>query len=135
MRKYKIATILFYTDEKEVLIQDRRSISKYGEEWGFFGGKIKKGETPRQAIVREVKEELAHDLSDFEKLGEIEVVQEHEFKSNIHIYIKNITRKDAEEFTVLEGDGAEFVSISELKKKKMLIGMDRIICMFEKFIF
>ena len=59
-----VALIIFYKDDK-ILVQDRRDISKFGEEWGFFGGRIESGETPEQAVVREAKEELSYDLKDF----------------------------------------------------------------------
>ncbi len=59
-----VALIVFYEDDK-VLIQDRKDMSKYGEEWGFFGGRIEAGETPEEAVVRETKEELSYDLKDF----------------------------------------------------------------------
>jgi len=59
-----IAIIIFYKDDK-ILVQDRRNRSKWGEEYGFFGGSIEVGETPEQAVVRETKEELSYDLKDF----------------------------------------------------------------------
>jgi 8-oxo-dGTP diphosphatase len=58
MEKRKVAIVLFYDDNKNILIQDRRAISKHGEEYGFFGGHIEKDETPEQALKREIKEEL-----------------------------------------------------------------------------
>jgi len=58
MIKRKVAIILPYNDGKKVLIQDRRKISKVGEEYGFFGGGLESEETPKQALIREIKEEL-----------------------------------------------------------------------------
>jgi len=59
MKTYKISVVLFY-DKNNILIQDRKdfAIRRFGEEYGFFGGKIKQGETPEQALKREIKEEL-----------------------------------------------------------------------------
>lgn len=49
MKTRNVALIIFYDENKRILLQDRLNISKYGEEWGFFGGEIKEGETPEEA--------------------------------------------------------------------------------------
>ena len=54
----KVAVVLFYNSQGEILLQDRRSRSKWGEEYGFFGGTVEDGETPEQTIRRELEEEL-----------------------------------------------------------------------------
>ena len=49
-----------------LLLEDRRSHSKYGEEWGFFGGKKEEQDKSIEATLkREVKEELGIELSRF----------------------------------------------------------------------
>ena len=58
MKQRNLSTIIFFEHDGRILLQDRRSITKFGEEWGPFGGSIETGETPDQAIRREVKEEL-----------------------------------------------------------------------------
>jgi mutator protein MutT len=66
METYKISIVLFY-DKNNILIQDRKdfSIRRFGEEYGFFGGKIKQEETPEQALKREIKEELNIEIKNF----------------------------------------------------------------------
>jgi len=64
MIKRKVAIILFHTNGT-ILIQDRKEMSKHGEEYGFFGGKIEENENPEQALKREIKEELGIDIKGF----------------------------------------------------------------------
>jgi len=41
-----------------LLLQERGSYSKVGEKHGYFGGNIERGEKPKDALIRELKEEL-----------------------------------------------------------------------------
>ena len=54
----KVSVALFYNEEGKIILQDRRKKSKWGEKYGLFGGKAENGETPKQTIDRELKEEL-----------------------------------------------------------------------------
>ena len=54
----KVSVALFYNQQGQILIQDRRDKSKWGEKYGLFGGKAEDGETPKETIDRELKEEL-----------------------------------------------------------------------------
>jgi len=67
----RVAVIVFYDEKKRILLQYRAGLSRYGTEWGFFGGKIESGETPEQALVREIKEELDYDLKEYKFLCEL----------------------------------------------------------------
>jgi 8-oxo-dGTP pyrophosphatase MutT (NUDIX family) len=58
MKIDRVSLILPYDKKMNVLFQDRKKISKKGEEYGFFGGHIENNETPEQALEREMKEEL-----------------------------------------------------------------------------
>ena len=54
----KVSVILFYDSQGNILLQDRRTRSKWGEEYGFFGGGGEDGEFPDETLRRELKEEL-----------------------------------------------------------------------------
>jgi 8-oxo-dGTP pyrophosphatase MutT (NUDIX family) len=53
-----VSIVFFYEPGGLTLIQDRREISKWGEDYGLFGGTREPGETPKQTAKRELKEEL-----------------------------------------------------------------------------
>jgi hypothetical protein len=40
MEKRTIAIVVLYTDDKQILMQNRTSMSKYGEEWSYWGGGV-----------------------------------------------------------------------------------------------
>ncbi len=42
-----------------ILLSQRRADQSWGLSWEFPGGKVESGENPRDALVREVREELA----------------------------------------------------------------------------
>lgn len=51
-------------DEKgRLLLQQRLSGKHHGGLWEFPGGKVESGETPREALLREIAEELGIDLA------------------------------------------------------------------------
>jgi len=58
--KVKLAEVII-TDSGKVLLVQQRKQSAYGL-WSFPGGHIEDGETPEQAINREVREELGTSL-------------------------------------------------------------------------
>ena len=67
---------IFIIKEGKILLQFRDNSPNitWPNSWAIFGGGIEKGETPRQAIVRELQEEL--DL----KIENPELVLKNKFK-------------------------------------------------------
>ena len=60
-----VAAVIFRGSEsgtREVLAT-QRGYGEFKDWWEFPGGKIEEGETPQQALTREIKEELAFHLS------------------------------------------------------------------------
>lgn len=46
----------------ERIFATQRGYGDYKDGWEFPGGKVEQGETPEQALVREIREELAMDI-------------------------------------------------------------------------
>ncbi len=57
-----VAAVALIDSEGRVLMQRRREGKEHGGLWEFPGGKLEPGETPEQATVREIAEELALEL-------------------------------------------------------------------------
>lgn len=56
--KVVAAVICDSLDEKKQIFATARGYGEFKGQWEFPGGKIEAGETPQQALVREIKEEL-----------------------------------------------------------------------------
>jgi len=110
-----VSLIIFYKDNK-ILLQDRRNMSKFGEEWGFFGGRIEQSETPEQAVIRETKEELSYDLKKFrfvtQTYGKVKDVN-----FSCYVYIAPLTT--IEDFQQKEGQAMALFTEQEALKLKM----------------
>ena len=57
----RVAIAILYRDDK-FLLQLRDDIPNivYPAHWGFFGGHLDPGETPYEAVIRELQEEIAY---------------------------------------------------------------------------
>jgi len=124
MFQKKLALILLYDSKKRILLQDRRNMSKYGEDWGYFGGKIEEGESSRVAICREVKEELEFELKSPVYLAQYVTVGRHIKKKEEHriiqeVFLKKISSRDYDSMKLHEGAGMKWFSLSEIKKLNM----------------
>ena len=55
---------LFIEHEGRILLLHRQENKSQGNLWGIPGGKLDKGETPLEAVLRETKEETGYDFSE-----------------------------------------------------------------------
>lgn len=49
--------------EDQILLLHRQNHVSQGNKWGIPGGKVEKNESPREAVIREVREETGLDIS------------------------------------------------------------------------
>ena len=59
-----VSAVALVDVDGRVLVQQRPADKHLGGTWEFPGGKVHDGETPEQALVRELNEELAIDITE-----------------------------------------------------------------------
>lgn len=109
----KVSAVIFYDDKNRILLQDRTGYKNPGEEYGFWGGGIENGETPEQALVREIKEELNYNLKDFKFIG-VFYGQHKDFKLIMYTFISKLV--DVSNFKQKEGRGMKLVDLKTAEK-------------------
>jgi ADP-ribose pyrophosphatase YjhB (NUDIX family) len=107
------ALIVPINSKHQIFIQDRRGHKK--PDWGYFGGEIEIGETPTQAVIREMKEELqinvrADELKYFG--ASITVLGDRKIIRYMFLY-----PTDQNRFDVLEGKGGHWLTFAEVSER------------------
>lgn len=127
----KVALMVFYDTERRILLQDRRDISKFGEEWGFFGGRLEGSETLEEGVTREVGEELTYDIqkNEYRYVGYVAI--KFGGVSERHFFVSPLEDKEIR-FSQKEGQGRRLYTISEARTLKMMPGDDQCLDLLEK---
>ena len=114
----EVACIILFDKDKRMLLQhrteDARDLPGY---WAFFGGKVEEGETPREAAVREVFEEL-----EFVSIKPLRAMRQR-FVLSGRKMMKNVFMeycKDKSKLRLNEGQGWGWFGLAEMHKLKMV---------------
>ncbi|MEZ5385666.1 MAG: NUDIX domain-containing protein, partial [Prosthecobacter sp.] len=70
---------------------------KWSHRWGIPGGKIKRGETCGEALVREIEEETALAIRDIEFVMVQDCIEPPEFQRSAHFLLLNYVARCADE--------------------------------------
>tara|TARA_Y100000588_G_C14226602_1_gene913423 strand:- start:795 stop:1247 length:453 start_codon:yes stop_codon:yes gene_type:complete len=102
------------------LRDDRQDIFFPGR-WGLFGGAIEDGESPLEAIKREIWEELSvdFDYERFSSCGEIKLVND-KHKVTRYFFTLEISELEIKEMVVTEGKGWDFLSYGCMNEIRMV---------------
>lgn len=113
MKKVEVVAAIIYFESEILCVQRPKNKHNYiSEKFEFPGGKIEKGETQKEALKRELVEEL-NIYTDIKSLFLTVVHQYPDFELTMHSYICEVQSK---ELTLKEHIAKEWLSINELKK-------------------
>lgn len=131
MKKISVVAAVIKSDEKVLCVQ--RAVSKYDYislKYEFPGGKVEVGETPEQAIIREIQEELNMNIEVDSHLITVEYdypdfsISLNTFlcHSNNEKHLKLLEHVDyqwlsIDELTTLDWAAADLPIVNELQKK------------------
>ena len=93
-----------------VQLRDYKPDLPYSGCIGTFGGQIEEGESRRQAIEREIQDELGYKLADYEYIGNFP------FDGyDIHMFRKVDTALSLNALTISEGEAALLLSVEDVE--------------------
>jgi 8-oxo-dGTP diphosphatase len=115
----EIAAIILQNEKGEFLLalRDNKPGIPFPNHWDLIGGHVEDGETPEDALIREVKEELNIELKDYTFYKRYECLTGDVFENIKYIYTGTINLP-IEEITLLEGERPQFFSKEEIPDLK-----------------
>jgi len=111
----KIAAIILENDNGDFLLalRDNKSWIPFPNHWDLIGGHVEEGESPEEALIREYKEELGLDLTDYKFYREFLCLKGDAFENIKYIYTGKINLP-IDEITLFEGQYVKYFTKEEI---------------------
>ena len=114
MKTIQVVAALIFHEGK--LFATQRGYGAWRDYWEFPGGKIEPGETPEEALVREIREELAAKIRVLDLISTIEYDYP-EFHLSMDCFWAEITEGEP---VLKEAEAAKWLSAAEIDSVKWL---------------
>jgi len=110
----QIAQVLLFDRDRRLVIylRDDNPQIPFPNHWDLLGGHLENGETAEQALVREVKEEIGIELTDWKAFRRFDCAKGDAYPNVKHIYWATID-KSAAELILYEGQKLTSVAMAE----------------------
>ena len=114
MKTIQVVAAIIRQEDK--IFATQRGYGEFKDGWEFPGGKMEIGETPKQALVREIREELATDI----RVGELIDTVEYDYP-DFHLSMACFwCERVSGDLKLLEADEARWLSVEELHSVQWL---------------
>lgn len=114
MKMIRVAAAVIHEGNK--IFATARGYGEYKGQWEFPGGKIEPGETPQEALKREIREELATDI----RVGDLIDTVEYDYPE-FHLSMDCFwCERVSGDLKLLEADEARWLSVEELHSVQWL---------------
>ena len=115
----EIAAIILENEKEQFLLalRDNKPGIPFPNHWDLIGGHVEQGETPEEALVREVKEELDIDIEEYTFYKKYVCLEGDAYPNTKYIFSGKINIP-IEEITLLEGERPQYFSREELSTIK-----------------
>jgi 8-oxo-dGTP diphosphatase len=117
MNARHVSVLILYDGHGRILLQHRTADApSFPDYWGLFGGGIEDGETPEQAVKREILEELAYHLRHARRVTGRQFVRSG-VAYTMHVFAE---KYDGSPLTLGEGQGMKWFLPQETAPLKMV---------------
>lgn len=128
MRNIKVVAAIIEKDGK--IFATQRGYGNYKDWWEFPGGKIEAGESPQEALRREIREELDTEIAVGRLLTSVEYDYP-EFHMSMDCFICTVV---SGQLTLLEHEAARWLGAGELWQVRWLPSDIKVIEELEKYL-
>ena len=105
----KVVAAIICRDGK--IFATQRGYGEYKDGWEFPGGKVEFGETPQDALIREIREELNASI----KVGDLLITVEYDYpKFHLSMDCFRAELKEDSHMELLEHEAAKWLTVDEL---------------------
>ena len=116
MNRKTIHVVAAIIKQDNKIFATQRGYGNYKDWWEFPGGKMETGETPEEALVREIREELATEIHVDQYLMTVEYDYP-EFHLSMDCFWCSVV---SGELTLLEHEAAKWLPVNDLRQVKWL---------------
>ena len=117
------SSIIFINDNNEILLflRDEKPSIPFPNMWDLPGGHVEENETPKQCIVREMKEEMELDIK------ECELFSVNELPDRIEYTFWKKTNLDIDRIRLHEGQYLKWFTEKEIENTELAMGFNQIL--------